>query len=233
MTKKIALVTGVGPDNGSAIARRFSADGYRVAMLARNKERLATLEIELPGSRGYVCDVTDIDAVNHVLARVVSELGHPQVYVHNAVIGALTSYDKLELELFQQMFDVNVKALLYFAQKLAPAMIEAGQGAIIVTGNTAALRGGPNHAGFAPTKAAQRILSESLSRALGPQGIHVAYLIIDAVVDMPRMRARFPDKGNEFFIQPSAIADEVFHLAHQDKSAWSFLTELRPYGEKW
>ena len=112
-------------------------------------------------------------------------------------------------------------------------MIKAGNGAILVTGNTSAIRGKANFAGFAPTKAAQRILSESIARDLGPRGIHVAYVLIDAVIDVPRMRQRFREAPDEFFIKPSAIADELWHLYNQDRSAWSFLAELRPFAEKW
>jgi NAD(P)-dependent dehydrogenase (short-subunit alcohol dehydrogenase family) len=106
-------------------------------------------------------------------------------------------------------------------------------GALICTGNTSALRGKASFAGFAPTKAAQRILAESIARELGPKGIHVAYLMIDAVIDLPWTRERFKGKADDFFIQPAAIADEAWHVAHQPRSAWSFLTELRPYGESW
>jgi NAD(P)-dependent dehydrogenase (short-subunit alcohol dehydrogenase family) len=123
--------------------------------------------------------------------------------------------------------------LLYLAREVAPAMIEAGRGTVLVTGNTSATRGKSNFAGFAPTKAAQRILAESIARELGPRGVHVAYLLIDAVIDTPRMRKRFPDGSNDFFIKPPAIADELWHIHNQDRSAWSFLTELRPFGEKW
>ena len=124
-------------------------------------------------------------------------------------------------------------ALLHLARFAAPRMVEAGGGALIVTGNTSALRGKPNFAGFAPTKAAQRILAESIARDLGPQGLHVAYLVIDAVIDVPWARARFKDAADDFFIKPAAIADEVWHIAHQDRSAWSFLAEIRPYREPW
>ncbi len=105
--------------------------------------------------------------------------------------------------------------------------------AILVTGNTSATRGKANFADFAPTKAAQRILAESMARELGPRGVHVAYVVIDAVIDTPRMRERLRDAPDEFFIKPSAIADELWHLSQQDRSAWSFLTEIRPFGEKW
>ena len=112
-------------------------------------------------------------------------------------------------------------------------MVSAGRGTIIVTGNTSALRGRAGFAGFAPTKAAQRILAESMARDLGPKGVHVAYIIVDAVIDVPRMRERFKGKPDEFFVKPAAIAEEAWHLMQQDRSAWSFLAELRPYGETW
>jgi NADP-dependent 3-hydroxy acid dehydrogenase YdfG len=233
MADRVALVTGVGPDNGSAICRRFSRAGYRVAMLARTSERLAALEAELHGSKGYTCDVTDIAMLEVTVRRIQEEFGHPSVFIHNAVDGGLASYDQLSLERFQSMFDVNVKSLLRLAQLVVPAMKAAGSGAIVVTGNTAAMRGGPNHAGFAPTKAAQRILSESLARKLGPDGIHVAYLVIDAAIDMPRMRERYPDKGDDFFITAHSIAEQIWHIAHQPRDAWSFLCEIRPFGERW
>ncbi len=112
-------------------------------------------------------------------------------------------------------------------------MVKRGKGTILVTGNTSSIRGKANFAGFAPTKAAQRILAESIARELGPAGVHVAYVLIDAVIDTPRMRERMSDKPDDFFIKPAAIADELFHLHSQDRSAWSFLAELRPFHEKW
>src|SRR6185436_12013035 len=118
-------------------------------------------------------------------------------------------------------------------RRLAAGMSERGKGAIIVTGNTSALRGRPNFAGFAPTKAAQRILAEAMARDLGPKGVHVAYVVIDAVIDVPWARERFKDKPDDFFIAPAAIADEAWHLASEPRSAWSFNVEIRPFGETW
>jgi NAD(P)-dependent dehydrogenase (short-subunit alcohol dehydrogenase family) len=122
--------------------------------------------------------------------------------------------------------------VLYLARRFAPAMVGAGRGTIVVTGNTSALRGRAGFAGFAPTKA-QRILAESMARDLGPKGVHVAYIVIDTVIDVPRQRERFRDKPDEFFVKPVAIAEEVFHLTQQDRSAWSFNVELRPSCETW
>ena len=134
----------------------------------------------------------------------------------------------------ERNFRVNTTSLLYMARELAPAMVEAGEGAIVVTGNTSSTRGSANFAYFAPTKAAQRILAEAMARDLGPKGVHVAYILVDAAIDTPRTRPIFaPEKPDEYFCKPSAIADEAYHVAHQDRSAWSFLVELRPDIEKW
>ena len=124
-------------------------------------------------------------------------------------------------------------ALLHLARRLAPAMVAAGGGAIVATGNTSALRGKANFAGFAPTKAAQRILAESMARDLGPKGVHVAYVVIDAVIDLEWTRRLYPDARDDFFIRPAAIADEIWHVVHQERSAWSFNVEVRPFGETW
>jgi NAD(P)-dependent dehydrogenase (short-subunit alcohol dehydrogenase family) len=230
----VALVSGVGPGTGAAISRRFARGGFTVAMLARNKERLAALEHEIDNARGYVCDVTDEAQVETTLQQVSSELGAPSILVHNAVGGAFGTFLEIEPDVLLQNFQVNTMALLHLARRTAPAMVEAGKGAIIVTGNTSALRGKQKFAGFAPTKAAQRILAETMARDLGPKGVHVAYVVIDAVIDVEWTRAMFSKPaGDQFFIQPSAIADEVWHVAHQERSCWSFNVEVRPFGENW
>ena len=113
-------------------------------------------------------------------------------------------------------------------------MIENKSGSIIVTGNTSALRGKPAFVYFAPTKAAQRILAQSLARELGPKGVHVAYILVDAAIDTPRTRPIFAaDKEDIFFCKPEDIAKEIFHVAHQARSAWSFDVEVRPDIEAW
>ena len=227
--KPLALVTGVGPGTGASVARRFAEGGYRVAMLARNAERLAALEREIPDSIAVTCDVTDATALEQVIAKV----GAPKVVVHNAVGGAFGTFLQVEPEVLQRNFETNTMALFHLARLTAPAMIAAGEGAIIVTGNTSAQRGRASFAGFAPTKAAQRILAESLARDLGPKGVHVAYLIIDAAIDVPWQRQMQPTKPDDFFISPKSIAAEVYHLAHQPKDSWSFLAEVRPFHETW
>lgn len=233
MNPRVCVVSGVGPGTGTALSRRFAEGGYRVAMLARDGARLSALAREIPGSAAYVCDVADEDAVGATMAAIRERLGSPSVLIHNAVGGSFGTFLELDPRQLEHNFRVNAMALLYLAQEVAPDMIRAGQGAIMVTGNTSALRGKSTYAGFAPTKAAQRILAQSMARTLGPQGVHVAYFVIDAVIDVPWTRQMFADKPDDFFIAPRAIADNVWHVAHQDRSAWSFDVELRPFGENW
>jgi NADP-dependent 3-hydroxy acid dehydrogenase YdfG len=230
----VALVTGVGPGTGAAVVRRFAAGGYRVAMLARDAERLETLAGEIEGAQGFPCNVLDADLLLETLARVKAEMGDPEVVVHNAVGAAFGSFLEIEARVLERNFRINTMTLMHLGQQLAPAMIENGRGAFIVTGNTAAHRGKARFAGFAPTKAAQRILAQAMARDLGPKGVHVAYLTIDAMIDLEWTRAG-PGKGrpDDYFIKPAAIADEVWHIAHQDRSAWSFDVEIRPFGEEW
>jgi len=202
-------------------------------MLARDRTRLTSLEREIAHSRAYPCDVTDETQLDATVAAIRAELGAPKVLIHNAVGGAFGSFLDIDPQVLNRNFQVNTMALLYLARRLAPAMGAAGEGAIIATGNTSAFRGKANFAGFAPTKAAQRILVEAIAREIGPKGVHVAYVMIDAVIDLEWTRKRWPDAPDDFFIKPAAIADEVWHVAHQDRSAWSFNVELRPFGETW
>lgn len=237
--KPVCLITGAGPGTGYECAKRFAAGGYAVAMLARDQDRLDSQAAEIDGARGYVCDVADLDALVATVEAVRADMGDPSVAIHNAVSGVLegggaSKFLESDPTRLERNFRINTTAFLYLARAVAPAMIEAGKGAIIATGNTSAKRGKANFAYFAPTKAAQRILAQAMARDLGPQGVHVAYLIIDAAIDTPRTRPIFaPDKDDDFFCKPSAIAEEIYHVAHQDPSAWSFDVEIRPFQENW
>ena len=233
MSKKVALVTGVGPGTGSSIARRFSDGGYKVAMIARDKERLKSLEDELEDSKGYSCELRNQEYLNSTVDNIIRDFGYPDVFIHNAVRGTRGNFLEFTSEELQSNFDINVIALHRIAQKVAPEMIKKNKGAIIVTGNTSAHRGKANFGGTASTKAAQKILTESFARYLNPKGIHVAYITIDAAIDLEWTRKAWPDKPDDFFIQPDDIASEVWHIAHQSKSAWTFDHWLRPFGENW
>lgn len=233
MSRKLALVTGVGPGTGLSVVKRFVAGGYDVAMIARNGERLRGFEAQIPGTRAFICDVANGAEFATTLERISAEFGPPEIAIHNAVGGVWGNFMEIDPAVLEHNFQTNVMALLHLARRVAPAMIEAGRGVIIASGNTSALRGKSNFAGFAPTKAAQRILAESVARELGPKGIHVAYVLIDAVIDVAWTRALRPNEPDDFFIQPADIAEEIWHVAHQPKSAWSFNVEVRPHRESW
>jgi NAD(P)-dependent dehydrogenase (short-subunit alcohol dehydrogenase family) len=231
--KPIAIVTGVGPGTGSAIVRRFAAGGFRVIALARSPDRIRVLEQDLPDTHAVICDVSSESEVTDAVAGIRKLYGAPNVLIHNAVGGGWGTFLEIDPQMLERNFRVNVMGLLHLAREVAPDMIEAGRGTILVTGNTSAIRGKADFAGFAPTKAAQRILAESIARTMGPRGVHVAYLVIDAVIDLEWQRRNNPDKPDDYFCRPADIAEEVWHLAHQARSAWSFLAEVRPYREAW
>jgi short-subunit dehydrogenase len=233
MARPVCIITGVGPGTGTALARRFAQGGYHVALLARSKDRLTALCNELPNASAHICDVTDESRINETVASIILKFGLPAVAIHNAVGGAFGNFLKIDPSSLEASFKVNAMGLLYLARAVAPTMIEAGTGAIIATGNTAAFRGIPSYAAFAPTKAAQRILAESIARELGPKGVHVAYVMVDAVIDVPWARKRFNDKPDDFFAKSSEVAEEIWHVAHQTRSTWSFNVEVRPFAEKW
>ncbi len=229
---RVCVVTGIGPGNGASLSRRFAAAGYQVAMLARSLERLRELEAQIPGAKGYATDVGSAEQVGKTFARIRADLGPVDVLVHNAGSGAFSSFLDTKPEVFEQAWRTNALGLLLCGQEAVKDMQSAGRGAVIVIGATASLRGGAGTAAFAPAKAAQRSLAQSMARSLGPQGIHVAYVIVDGVIDIPRTRQLLRDKPDDFFLKPDHIADTVFHLVEQERSAWTFELDLRPFGEK-
>lgn len=233
MAEPVTLIFGVGPGNGMAFARRFASGGHRVALAARDGARMEAAAAEIPGARGYACDVGDGAAVAETVASASRDLGAPTALVYNAGSGAWGTADQITPEDLQRNMDINATGLLRAAQAVLPGMRAAGGGTILVVGAGAALRGRAGTIAFAAGKAAQRSVAQSLARHLGPEGIHVAYLVIDGVIDIPATRTRMPDAPEEVFLQPAAIAEAGWMLAHQDRSAWTFELDLRPHVEKW
>ena len=232
MSDPVCIVTGVGPGTGSALVRRFARD-YPVAMISRDADRLSALADTVANTYAYPADVTDFDAITDIVGRVRADLGRPAILIHNAVRGTAGEVLDMKPEDLEVNFQINVQSLLHLIQQVGPDMVQAGQGVIMATGNTAAYRGKAFFAGFAPTKAAQRILLEAAARSLGPKGVHVGYVAIDAVIDLPWTRERFAGKPDDFFCQPDDIAENCYLMAHQPKSAWTFDMVIRPFGETW
>jgi len=234
--KPVCLITGLGEGTGGFTARRFAKAGYRIAMIARSEERLKRYENELPDSRGYICDVSDLNLLEETCKRIKEEMSAPEVLIHNAVRGNFEYLLNGKPEWLETNFRINTTSLMYLAHFLVPDMIKQKKGVIIVTGNTAAHRGVAMTPYFAPTKAAQRILAQSLARDFGPKGIHVSYITIDASINTPWTRNRIEhqkSKDEIEFAQPEDIAEEIFRISQQKRSAWSFDVELRPDIEKW
>ncbi len=234
-TKKVCTVVGVGPGNGAALGRRFAKEGYAVALLARTTETSAPLAASLPDARAYACDVTDVGAVVHTFEAIQRDTGPVHALVYNAGTGTWGTVEEIDPSVLESSFRVNTLGLLSSAKEVIPQMKAQGGGNIVVIGATSSRRGMARTAGFAPAKAAQKSLTESMARHLWPSNIHVALVIVDGVVDLPRTRAMpmMKDKPDDFFIAPDDLADTAFHLTVQPRSAWSFEVEARPFKESW
>lgn len=229
----VAVVAGVGPGNGAALARRFAAGGYSVALLSRSARSRGSLEQELRGARGYECDVGSPESVARTFAAIRTQMGPVEVLLYNAGSGVFGNVEGITPEQFENSWRVNAYGALLCSQQVIGPMKAAGRGCIVFIGATASRRGGPRSAAFAPAKAAQRSLAESMARSLWPVGVHVCLIVVDGVVDLERTRAAMPDKPDSFFIRPAGVADAAWMLSRQDASAWSFEVEARPFAESW
>ena len=232
-TRPVCVVAGVGPGNGEAFARRFASEGYAVALLARRKDRIDRLAGELPNARAYACDLTDAASVEGAFLAVTADLGPIEVLIYNAGKGVWGDVEQVTQADIEEAWRINALGLFLAARRVIPAMTAAKRGAILVVGATASLRGMAGTAAFASAKAAQRSLAQSLARHLWSKGVHVSLIIVDGVVGGSQTRASVPEQPDEFFVKPEAVADIALGLVAQDRSAWSFEVEARPFGEKW
>jgi NAD(P)-dependent dehydrogenase (short-subunit alcohol dehydrogenase family) len=233
MARPVCAVIGVGPGNGAAIARRFAGEGYAVALVARTAAYVGDLARGIEGARPYPCDASDPAALEAALHAIQADLGDVDVLVYNAGSGVWGTVEEVTPAAFEAAWRVNALGALVAAQQVIPAMRRKAQGTIVLIGATASRRGGPKSAGFSSAKGAQRLLAESMARHLWPAGIHVALVVIDGVVDLPRTRERMPDKPDAFFVRPDDVAATVLSVVAQSRSAWSFEVEARPFGERW
>lgn len=231
--RPVAVVAGAGAGNGQALAHRFAEAGYALALLARDSAKVAALAAAVANARGYACDVGDAASVAATFAAIRADLGEVDVLLFNAGSGVFADVEAITPEQFEAAWRVNALGGLLCAKQVFPAMTKRGKGSIIFIGATASRRGGVNSAAFAPAKAAQRSLAESMARKLWPKGIHVALVIIDGVVDLPGSRAQMPDRPVDAFVSPAALAETVHGLSTQDRRGWSFEVEVRPFLEPW
>lgn len=222
----VCAVFGFGPGLGGAVARKWSREGFQVAILSRSLDKVQTAAASLTNTTGYECNVAEPQSIETAISSIERELGPIDTVIYNAGNGVWKTWNEIGWDQFDAAMKVNVHGLLKTTQQVAPGMIERGSGKILITGATASLRGKPFTAGFAPPKGAQRLLAQSLARDLGPKGVHVGYFIIDGGIG----KAGSEDASK---LNPDAIADTYWHVAQQPKSCWSFETEVRPSVETW
>jgi NAD(P)-dependent dehydrogenase (short-subunit alcohol dehydrogenase family) len=232
MTVEVAIVGGVGPGTGGALARAFAKEDYAVGLLSRRAESSTPIADEIRARGGKVlsvaCDVTNRQSVQTAVAEIRNKLGAITALAHNASGYGRGRFLEMDPEQIRASFDANVMGAVYLAQAVIPDMLTAGHGFISLTGATAALRG---RAGFAPLaigKAGLRMLGQALAREFHPQGIHVVHIIVDGQIDTPRLRSREPDRARETVIPPDAIAATVMQCLKQPRTAWSQEIDIRP-----
>ena len=230
----LCVIIGFGPGLGTAYAEVFKNAGYDLALLSRSGSGFASGNKQNSSVRAYSCDAGNPENLRSLLQSVEEELGAIDVVIYNADLAQFGSLEEISEEQFEQSWRVGTLGLFTAVKMLGPQMERRGSGAVIVSGATAALRGNVWTTAFAASKSAQRNLAQSLAKQLGPKGIHVAYLVIDGVIDTKDTRENFaPNEPDEFFMNPKKIAEAALMLAEQDKSAWTFELDLRPFGEKW
>ena len=237
----VALVIGAGDATGGAIAKRFAAAGLTACMTRRDAAKLQPLidAIVAAGgtAHGFASDARKEEEVIALVERIEAEIGPIEVLVFN--IGANVPSPVVE-ETARKYFKIWEMACFggfLNGREVAKRMLQRGRGTIIFTGATAALRGSANFAAFAGAKHALRALAQSMARELGPQGIHVAHVVVDGAIDTEFIRSTFPDryalKEQGGILNPEHIAENYWHLHAQPRDAWTFELDLRPYMERW
>jgi NAD(P)-dependent dehydrogenase (short-subunit alcohol dehydrogenase family) len=234
--KKTAVIAGVGPGLGAALARKFAAEGCQLALLARSPEFINRLSSDLKRRKtaalAIPTDISDPLAVIEAFRRIRKEFKTVDILVNHASASNWKSILKITPQEFERAWRVTVFGALLCAQQAVCDMISAGQGVILFTGATSAIRGRKGAPEFSSAKFALRGLAWSLASELWPKGIHVAHVIIDGMIDTPKVRAQFKPKPAEPLLKPDAIAESYWHLIQQDRSAWSFELDLRPHQEE-
>ena len=232
---RVAFLTGAGPGLGASLVRRFAKE-YAVAVNARNERFVKSLGDEIRASGGTALevpgDIGDRDQVAGMFRSIRERLGPPDVLLYNAGSGAFGTVTEITPEQFEASWRVNAFGAFLCAAECTPDMISRGRGVMLFTGATAGVKAGPRSVAFGPAKFAMRGLAQSLARDLGPKGIHVAWINVDGSIDIPGARGLKPSLQDSDFLKPDAVAETYWHLAHQDRSAWTMELEVRPFKEE-
>jgi NAD(P)-dependent dehydrogenase (short-subunit alcohol dehydrogenase family) len=232
----VAVIAGVGPGLGAALARKFADEGRRIALLARSSGYLESLSDELRRAGTQTLAIpTDIGEAGHVseaFQRIHRELGAVDLLVNNASDSGPFGQSLVEIdaESFARGWRVGVLGALLCSQAVVPDMLRKGSGCILFTGATSSVRGASIT--FSSAKFAMRGLAQAMARELWPKGVHVAHIIIDGLIRDSESESGVEDQTAEPVMHPAAIAEAYWGLVKQDRSAWTLELDLRPYREK-
>ncbi|MDA0822009.1 MAG: SDR family oxidoreductase [Proteobacteria bacterium] len=238
--KKVALIIGAGDHLGSAIARRFAREGFHIVATRRRGDFGPLTEAieSLGGTATCVhSDARDEDEVTALVEKIESTIGPIEVSVFN--VGGNVSFPILETtsRVYRKVWEMCAFGGFLVGRESARVMLARGRGTILFTGATASLRGKDGFAAFAGGKHALRALAESMARELGPQGIHIAHVVIDGPIDNENSRQLFPEiyaqRPAEGILQPDDIAEVYWNIHGQNRTAWTFEIDVRPYTEPW
>ena len=237
----VALIVGAGDGLGGAIARRFARAGYHVCIARRGAEKLEPLRREIESAGGAVTavgvDARKEDEVIALFDSIERDHGPIEVAVHNIGANVWFPIRETTVRKYTKVWEMACLSGFLVGREAARRMGTRGRGTILFTGATASLRGRAQLAAFAGAKHALRALAQSMARELGPEGIHVAHVVIDGPIDMPWIRENFPDLVKERpadgLLNPDDIAETYFALHQQSRSAWTFEIDLRPWVEPW
>jgi NAD(P)-dependent dehydrogenase (short-subunit alcohol dehydrogenase family) len=227
-TYRHALIVGAGSGLSASLARLFAAEGMAVSLAARSKDKLAALTDET-GAGAYACDAGDPDAVTRLFAEVEAAAGAPDVLVYNPsarVRGPLVELDPAGVA---EALRVTAFGAFLCAQAAARRMLPEGHGSILLTGASSGVKGYPKSAPFAMGKFALRGLAQSMARELHPEGVHVGHFVIDGGIRNPGRTE--PADRPDSMLDPDAIARTYLSFLAQDRSAWAWEIELRPWVE--
>lgn len=238
---KAVLVVGAGEATGGAIARRFAREGYVACVTRRSAGKLAPLvaRIEADGgrARAFASDARNEEQVVELVQTIEREVGPIEVCVFNVGGNVRFPIRELTARVYTKVWEMAALAGFLVGREAARVMAPRGRGTILFTGATASLRGGKGFAAFAGAKHALRALAQSMARELGPEGIHVAHVVIDGAIDTPFIRDNFPEryllKDQAGILDPEAIAENYWQLHRQPRSAWTHELDLRPWMEPW
>jgi NAD(P)-dependent dehydrogenase (short-subunit alcohol dehydrogenase family) len=229
--QEFALIVGSGPGLSASLARLFRKEGMKVALAARNTQKLEGLIKEID-ARAYACDASSPTDVATLFESVSRDVGEPDLVVYNASGRVRGPIIELDPEAVRQTILVTCYGGFLVGQAAAKRMIKAGSGSILFTGASASVKGYPNSAAFAMGKFGLTGLAQSMARELQPHNIHVAQVVIDGGICDPTRPERATSRGPDGCLDPDAVAQTYLHLHRQHRSAWASHVELRPWVEK-